>query len=123
MSHWTAIVTGQQTGRSTIVLSTHLSPDILGPLGTLSEDAEGLEHLEMAAALAGTADPNATGSAATKAKGIDKVDAAIIVWPHKLVLGKQRGMGVWTGKVHPNATARLVDNDPGCPAGCVFGTF
>ena len=47
-------------------------------------------------------------------------DAAIIVWPHKLVLGTQRGMGVWTGKVHPNATTKLKDNDSGCPNGCLF---
>eukprot|EP01050_Picozoa_sp_SAG11_P018617 SAG11_NODE_2844_length_2914_cov_1.684192_5_plen_197_part_00 len=120
MSHWTAIVTGQQTGRSTIVLSTHLSPDVLGPLGTLGEDEEGQEFLEMAAQAAmgaSAVDANAAGSAA-EAKG---ADAAIIIWPHKLVLGTQRGMGVWTGKVHPNATTRLKDNDPGCPAGCVFG--
>ena len=47
-------------------------------------------------------------------------DEAIIVFPYKYVKGKQKGMGVWTGKVHPNATATLVDNDPGCPDGCIF---
>lgn len=27
--------------------------------------------------------------------------------PYKYISGKQKGMGVWTGKVHPNSTARL----------------
>jgi len=46
---------------------------------------------------------------------------AVIVWPYKLVLGKQNGKGWWTGPVHPNASqASIKDNDPGCPDGCVF---
>merc|ERR1719150_773881 len=45
---------------------------------------------------------------------------AIIIWPHKLVLGKQGGKGWWTGKQHPNGT-KVTDNDPGCSKeGCVF---
>ena len=44
---------------------------------------------------------------------------SIISWPYKLVTGKQAGKGVWTGPVHPNAT-KLLNNDKGCPDGCVF---
>lgn len=47
---------------------------------------------------------------------------AVIVWPHKLVTGKQGGKGWWTGPVHPNASQPSIkDNNPGCSeAGCVF---
>ena len=46
---------------------------------------------------------------------------AVIVWPHKLVNGKQGGKGWWTGPVHPNASQlKIKDDDPGCPNGCVF---
>lgn len=48
-------------------------------------------------------------------------DWGLILWPHKLVMGRQGGKGWWTGPIHPNATsahARIVD--PGCPDGCVF---
>lgn len=46
--------------------------------------------------------------------------SALILWPHKLVLGKQGGKGVWTGPKHPNKT-KLKDNDGGCgSAGCLF---
>lgn len=45
---------------------------------------------------------------------------AHIRWPHKVVLGKQGGKGVWTGPRHPNATAHP-DDDAGCGAtGCLF---
>merc|ERR1712048_526397 len=45
---------------------------------------------------------------------------AIIQWPHKLVLGSQKGMGVWTGKKSPNSTL-VKDSDSGCGnLGCLF---
>jgi len=47
---------------------------------------------------------------------------AIIVWPFKLVLGKQGGKGWWSSPVHPNATqSSIKNNNPGCSeTGCVF---
>jgi arylsulfatase I/J len=39
--------------------------------------------------------------------------AAVIIWPYKLVTGKQKGKGVWTGRRHPNTT-KLLDDDKGC---------
>ena len=47
-------------------------------------------------------------------------DSAHVRWPYKLVLGRQGGLGFWTGRLQPNGTA-LVDDDPGCPdLGCLF---
>jgi hypothetical protein len=48
-----------------------------------------------------------------------KQDAALIAWPYKLVLGTQKGQGIWTGIRSPNAT-EVKDNDAGCPTGCLF---
>ena len=47
---------------------------------------------------------------------------AIIVWPYKLVEGKQGGKGWWSAPVHPNAShdSGDKDTDAGCPNGCVF---
>lgn len=48
---------------------------------------------------------------------------AIIVWPYKVVRGKQQGKGWWVNPVHPNATQNSIkDNNPGCPGdiGCLF---
>ncbi len=48
-------------------------------------------------------------------------DWALILWPHKLVMGTQGGKGWWTAPVHPNETsAHSHYVDPGCPDGCVF---
>lgn len=44
-------------------------------------------------------------------------DSAIIIWPYKLVVGKQGGKGVWTGPHHPNSTTTLKDTDQGCGGG------
>eukprot|EP00966_Prymnesium_polylepis_P290926 6718625-Prymnesium_polylepis.1 len=47
-------------------------------------------------------------------------EMALLRWPYKLVLGKQGGLGYWTGQKQPNGT-QLEDDDPGCPDdGCVF---
>jgi hypothetical protein len=83
ISHWTAIATGQQTGRSSIVLST---PANLGSLGSLDETELGAEVA-------------AAHGSGYEAKGSG--DGAVIVWPHKLVVGHQRGMGVWCAPPDP----------------------
>lgn len=45
----------------------------------------------------------------------------LIQWPYKLVIGDQDGKGVHAGPVHPNATKKIKNNDPGCGKhGCVF---
>lgn len=66
----------------------------------------------------------ATGSPSPRTDITLSTDAHI-QWPFKLVLGKQRGKGVWTGIRHPNAT-RLTNDDAGCgngqpgTPGCLF---
>ena len=36
---------------------------------------------------------------------------AVIVWPYKLVNGKQQGKGWWSAPVHPNASHDSGDKD------------
>ena len=57
----------------------------------------------------------ARGAASPRAE-LTLSSTAHIAWPYKVVLGKQRGKGVWTGRRHPNAT-KLQDDDPGCGSG------
>ena len=57
----------------------------------------------------------AHGAASPRAE-VTLSSSAHISWPYKVVLGKQRGMGVWTGRHHPNAT-KLEDDDAGCGTG------
>ena len=71
----------------------------LGALGTLGEDEAGRE---VWVADAGAAAAFGMVGSASLSPGLGQ--GAIIVWPHKLVIGNQGGKGVWTGKVHPNAS-------------------
>ena len=61
----------------------------------------------------------ATGAASPRSE-IAISSNAFIAWPYKVVVGKQGGKGVWTGPQHPNSTATLKDDDPGCGDGCLF---
>lgn len=96
VSAWAAISSGAMTSRTTIVLSS------------MSNAQENPEWDEMGKPWG--------GSDGTDTK---EMDAALITWPYKLVLGRQKGQGIWTGMKSPNATA-VKDDDPGCPSGCLF---
>ena len=60
--------------------------------------------------------PTLARGAASPRTEVTLSSTAHISWPYKVVLGKQRGKGVWTGRRHPNAT-KLQDDDPGCGSG------
>mmetsp|Transcript_36903 Transcript_36903/g.80960 ORF Transcript_36903/g.80960 Transcript_36903/m.80960 type:complete len:523 (-) Transcript_36903:110-1678(-) len=60
-----------------------------------------------------------SAGAASPRKVIGLSSTAIMIWPHKLITGTERGMGMWTGPRHPNTTV-LTDADHSCDEHCIF---
>jgi hypothetical protein len=146
INHWNAIATGAPTKRTSIVLS---APVAAAESSRLDDEGHEIVSASKCATAMAKACAAATegGSAACTTclesawPGIAKEgctetdgaafcgvngggggnDWALILWPHKLVMGTQGLKGWWTAPIHPNATsAHAQIHDPGCPDGCVF---
>ena len=97
---------------------------LLVPNGTKSPRTELLlsySCIPGASANASGCDPEAVSifnSTADPTGSLSHGDLAFLSMPHKIIFGRQMGLGVWTGPVYPNGTKEGLDFS--CIEGCLF---
>ena len=104
--------------------ATGLWQALLVPNGTKSPRTELLLSYSCvpgASANASGCDPEAVSVYKTSADptgSLSHGDLAFLSMPHKIIFGRQMGLGVWTGPVYPNGTKEGLDSS--CIEGCLF---